>query len=224
MRTLNLLYLSDNNYAAYAGISITSLFMNNKTIDKFIVYIIDDNISEQNKQKLFLLCQKYNHEIVFLDLTEGINILKKVGAPTYRNSYTTYLKLFTFNILPDSVHRIFFIDSDTIIVGDLGEIIDFDMKDYMIAAVKDGITHPYKIALGYPSSDSWFNMGVMLVDVDMWKRDNAQDKIVEQLKKEAAILQSIKICLISRNIIILRRCIQNIMQQRIIMYILLRYF
>ena len=42
MRELNVLYLTDNNYAVFAGVSITSLFKNNKTIDKFHVYIIDD--------------------------------------------------------------------------------------------------------------------------------------------------------------------------------------
>ena len=106
-----------------------------------------------------------------------------MGIPKYRGSYTTYLKLFAFNLLPNTVHRILFIDSDTVIVNDLSEIIDIDMQNCMIGAVRDGITHPYKVALGYPANDSWFNMGVMLVDVDKWKKENAQAKIIEQLKK-----------------------------------------
>lgn len=188
MRELNVLYLTDNNYAVFAGVSITSLFKNNKTIDKFHVYIIDDNIANDNKEKFKKLASEYGHEIIFLDLTEGIKILEEVGAPKYRNSYTTYLKLFTFSLLPDSVKRIFFIDSDTIIVGDLGEMIDIDMENCMIGAVRDGICHPYKVALGFDENDSWFNMGVMLVDVEKWKKDNAQDKIVEQLKKRSAYI------------------------------------
>lgn len=188
MRELNILYLTDNNYAVFAGVSITSMFKNNKTIDKFHVYIIDDNIADSNKEKFQQLAAQYGHEIIFLDLTEGIRILEKAGAPKYRNSYTTYLKLFTFNLLPDSVKRIFFIDSDTIVVGDLGEMIDIDMEGCMIGAVRDGICHPYKLALGYDANDSWFNMGVMLVDVEKWKEGNAQEKIVEQLKKRSAYI------------------------------------
>lgn len=188
MKELNVLYLTDNNYATYAGVSITSLFINNKHIDKITVYIIDDNIAKNNKEKFCRLAEEYGREIIFLDLTEGIRILESVGAPKYRNSYTTYLKLFTFNLLPDSVKRIFFIDSDTVVVGDLSEVIDLDMEGCMIGAVRDGISHPYKMALGYDYNDSWFNMGVMLVDVDKWKEGRAQDKVIEQLKKRTAYI------------------------------------
>lgn len=157
--------------------------MNNKHIDKITVYLIDDQISKENKERFQQLAQDFNQEIVFLDLTEGIRILEQMGIPKYRNSYTTYLKLFAFNLLPDNVKRIFFIDSDTIVVDDISEMIDLDMGNCIIGAVRDGITHPYKVALGYPENDSWFNMGVMLVDVEKWKKDNSQQKIIEQLKK-----------------------------------------
>lgn len=182
MSVLNVLYLTDNNYAPFAGVSVTSLFINNKNIDNIVVYIIDDNISGDNKEKFNLLARKYNREIIFLDLSDGIKILESMGIPKYRNSYTTYLKLFTFNLLPNTVKRIFFIDSDTVVVDDLSEIIDIDMEGCIIGAVRDGITNPYKIALGFDENDSWFNMGVMLVDVAAWKKDNAQDKIIEQLR------------------------------------------
>lgn len=186
MNCLNVLYLTDNNYAVFAGVSITSLFINNKDIDEIVVYIIDDNIASDNKEKFMELGAEYGRKIIFLDLTEGINTLERMGIPKYRNSYTTYLKLFAFNLLPDKVERIFFIDSDTVVVGSLLEIVDIDMKGYMIGAVRDGITQPYKVALGYDENDSWFNMGVMLVDVNKWKTEGAQTKVIEQLKKRKA--------------------------------------
>lgn len=188
MKELNVLYLTDNNYAPFAGVSITSLFENNKNIDKLRVFIIDDSISADNKEKFLKVAEQYGHEIVFLDMTEGINTLKKLGAPTYRNSYTTYLKLFAFGLLPNNVHRIFFIDSDSVVVDDLSEMIDIDMEGCMIGAVRDGISHPYKVAMGYNPNDSWFNMGIMLVDVDKWKSENAELKIIEQLKKRTSYM------------------------------------
>ena len=66
MSVLNVLYLTDNNYAPFAGVSVTSLFINNKNIDNIVVYIIDDNISGDNKEKFNLLARKYNREIIFL--------------------------------------------------------------------------------------------------------------------------------------------------------------
>lgn len=186
MRELNILYLTDNNYAAFAGVSIVSLFENNRTIDRFHVYVIDDSIADDNKAKMRAVAEQYGHDLFFLDLSEGIRILEEMKIPKYRNSYTTYLKLFTFNLLPDTVKRIFFIDSDSVVVGDLGELIDLDMQGCVIGAVRDGISQPWKVALGYDSNDSWFNMGVMLVDVDAWKADGAQDKVIAQLQKRKA--------------------------------------
>lgn len=188
MEKLNVLYLTDNNYAVFAGVSIISLFENNKDIDEINIYVIDDSISQTNKNIYLKIAKKYGRNIIFLDVSVGIKILKKLGAPKYRNSYTTYLKLFAFSLLPDDVERIFFIDSDTIIVGSLKEMINFDMGGKMIGAVRDGITNPYKIALGYPETDSWFNMGVMLVDVNKWKDEDAQNKVIEQLKTRNAYI------------------------------------
>lgn len=183
---LNVMYLSDDNYAPFAGVSMTSLFVNNEKISSINVYFIDDNLSAENKEKLELTAKKYGRNIFFLDISRGINKLIELGAPKYRNSYTTYLKLFAFGVLPENVDRIFFIDSDSVIVGDLREIITIDMEGKTIAAVKDGLTHPYKIMLGYPEEDSWYNMGVMLVDVKKWKEEHCEEKIIQQLKQRNA--------------------------------------
>ena len=39
-KILNVLYQSDNNYADLTGVSITSLFENNKHLDEINVYIL----------------------------------------------------------------------------------------------------------------------------------------------------------------------------------------
>lgn len=186
MNQLSIMYLSDNNYAPFAGISLFSLFVNNKTIDHFDIYIIDDGISSENKIKMLNLADTYDHTIVFLDMRRGIEALRNVGAPTYRGSYTTYLKLFAFNELPETCHRVLFIDSDSVVVDDVGELADFDMQGNVICAVKDGLTQKYKVALGFDKNDAWYNMGVMLVDVDMWKSTNAEKEILNQLKIRSA--------------------------------------
>ncbi len=182
----NILYLSDNNYAVFLGVSLTSLFENNKSIQNFIVYIIDDNIASDNKELLLSIGYKYRRELVFLDISEGIRKLKAMGAPLYRGSYTTYLKLFTFALLPESVHRILFIDTDTVVVGAVSGINDIDMQGNPVAAVMDNLAAPDKKCLGYSKHDLWFNMGVMLVDVDLWKSMNCEQIMIDTMRKRCA--------------------------------------
>lgn len=185
-KDINILYLSDNNYAAYAGISITSLFENNKHFDNITVYVIDDSISEENKKKYLKTAEKYGRKIVFLDMSSSIKKLEEMGATKYRNSYTTYLKLFTFGILPEEVERIFFIDSDALVVDRLDDILNFDMKGMPIAAVRDALCTEYKVSLGIPAEDPWFNMGVMLVDVKKWKEFDCENRVIAQMKKRSS--------------------------------------
>lgn len=183
---IHILYLSDVNYAAFAGTSMVSLFENNQHFDQITVWLIDDNLGDENRERFREAAAKYGREVRFLDMSEGIRKLQEIGAPKYRNSYTTYLKLFAFGMLPPEVHRIFFIDSDSVVTGRLDEIVDFDMRGNAVAAVKDVLCRDYMISLGFPSQDCWYNMGVMLVDVDAWKRDDCEARIVENMKKRSA--------------------------------------
>lgn len=185
-KEVNILYLSDNNYAIFLGVSITSLFENNISIPKLTVYIIDDNIASDNKRLLVSIGQKYKRELIFLDISEGIRKLQEIGVPLYRGSYTTYLKLFTFARLPDHVHRILFIDTDTVVVGDVSGINNIEMKGNPVAAVIDNLSAPDKKCLGYSRQDLWFNMGVMLVDVDMWKAMDCEQIMIATMRKRCA--------------------------------------
>ncbi len=185
-KAINVLYLSDNNYAVFLGVSIVSLFENNKSIPALCVYVIDDAIAVENKKKLLSIAQKYKRQLIFLDISEGIRKLKELHVPLYRGSYTTYLKLFTFALLPDYVHRILFIDTDTVVVGDVSGILQIEMDGNPVSAVMDNLCAPDKKCLGYSEKDLWFNMGVMLVDVDMWKRMDCEQIMIDTMKKRCA--------------------------------------
>lgn len=185
-QTVNVLYLSDNNYIVYLGVSITSLFINNKSIQALAVYVIDDNIAADNKEILNSIAQKYERNIIFLDMSEGIEKLKELGVPLYKGSFTTYLKLFAFALLPNTVHRILFIDTDSIVAGDISGIGCIDMAGKPVSAVMDNLCAPDKKCLGFSLEEPWFNMGVMLVDVDLWKKMDCEQMIIEEMKKRCA--------------------------------------
>lgn len=183
---IHILYLSDVNYATFAGTSVVSLFENNRHFDQITVWLIDDNLGEENRRKFQEAADTYGREVRFLDMSDGIRKLQEIGAPRYRNSYTTYLKLFAFGMLPDDVHRVFFIDSDSVVTGKLDELTTFDMQGNTVAAVMDVLCKDYMISLGFPAEDNWFNMGVMLVDIDAWKQNGCEAQIIENMKKRCA--------------------------------------
>ena len=71
---LNILYQSNDSYAAITGVSMYSLFKNNTDIDELTVYLLDDGISKENLNKFKKLGKEYNRQINIIDSKE---ILKK---------------------------------------------------------------------------------------------------------------------------------------------------
>ncbi len=186
MKELNILYLTDNNYAIFAGVSILSLFDNNKGIERLTVYVIDDNIAQENKNLYLKIAADYQREIIFLDMSDGIRKLENLGAPKYRGSYTTYLKLFAFNMIAQYADRLFFIDSDSIVSGSLEALDEVDLQGNTIAAVIDGLSAHDKKSLGYPDNCEWYNMGVLLIDLKKWMDTDGENLVLKQLKKRSA--------------------------------------
>ena len=46
---INVVYSTDENYARHCGVSIYSLFDNNKNVDEIDVYIISNALSKETK-------------------------------------------------------------------------------------------------------------------------------------------------------------------------------
>ena len=57
---LYVMYAADENYAPYLGVSLFSLFENNKSISEITVYAVLDGVSEENKNRL---TQIFNEDI-----------------------------------------------------------------------------------------------------------------------------------------------------------------
>ena len=51
-RNLHVVYASDDKFAEILGVSLTSLYMNNKEMEQINVYVLDSGIAASNKEKL----------------------------------------------------------------------------------------------------------------------------------------------------------------------------
>ena len=55
---MNIVYSASDLYSSLAGISLTSIFENNKWADEINVFIMDNGIGIENKDKLYSLAKK----------------------------------------------------------------------------------------------------------------------------------------------------------------------
>lgn len=181
MSILNVLYQSNNSYAPITGVSMTSLMENNKDIEVINFYVLDDQISDENVEKMKSVCAKFGRNIIFVDTEEILNQLKSLKVAPFKNTYTTYFKLFAIHNLDLPTDRVLQLDGDTVINGSLKALCEMDLADCVCAATYDCTMNSYKPMIDIPLTDKYYNCGVLLINQKAWRDDHCQQRIVEHL-------------------------------------------
>ena len=60
-KRMNVLYSSDDNYAQHMGVSIYSLLRHNAEFENIRLYVIDNDISPANKDKLREMVSRFSN-------------------------------------------------------------------------------------------------------------------------------------------------------------------
>ena len=182
---LDILYQFNNKYAPYAGTSITSLFENNKHFRTLDVHILEDPeepISSENKKKFSRLAQQYNREIKFYQTQKLVDIMKQTGIPPYRGSYAANMRMFCDQILPASIQRLLYLDSDTIVCEHLDYLANLDFHGNYLAMVLDSLGARHKIDIGLNKNDNYYNSGMILFNMPLWREKKCEEQIIEHVK------------------------------------------
>lgn len=178
---LNVLYACDENYAPYTGVSITSLFENNKDIDTLRVYLAGMGFSEETCCKMKQLAESYGREINFLSTKRAEEQIAKYQCKGWNGSLATWLRFFVLEQIPDEIHRILWLDSDTIVQKNLKDLCLWDLKDLPVACVCDSICYYERFRLGFSEAEPYFNAGVILFNLDYWRVNNTIDGMFTHL-------------------------------------------
>ena len=175
---INILCATDENYAPYCGIMLTSLFESNKD-SHFIVYIFQDgSVTEVNVRKYERLAKKYGNEIVLKTIDESM--VKEF--PINKNTHITiptYYRLLAADLLPKDVHKVIYLDCDVIVVGDIKPLWEVSLDDMALAGAMDCGPSFDNICnrLGYPVSFGYINAGVLVFNLDYWREKGLTERI-----------------------------------------------
>lgn len=180
---MNIVYSSSDSYAECTGVSLWSLFENNKDVDSLCVYILDTDISELNKNKLIEVANSFNRSISFIPAKEDfIKGAKKFNLELMRGAYNTYSRIM-LNTWFSDLDRILVIDSDTLICGNIEELWEINMTDYIIGAVPEvamyGKYNNMEDQQLISELPLYYNMGICLVNLKEW-RDSKIDELLER--------------------------------------------
>lgn len=177
---LNVVYSSDNNYAQHAGVSILSLFENNKHFNKIDVYIIQDKIDKENIDKLDTIAKRYNRTINYINFDKYKEMLKL--DMEWNISISAYARLFISKMLPVNIDRALYFDCDSVIVDKIDSLINEDIDNYYIAAVQDTVSSYVKSDIGIKIDDKYINSGMLIINLKKWREDRIEEKFLNFIK------------------------------------------
>lgn len=167
---------TDNNYVMPLGVMLCSLFENNKD-ENIKVHILAGNVSVENKENLSHLASKYSRIIVFHDMDDRDFADFPVGKSYQLSSISlaTYYRLFLTKVLPETVDKVLYMDCDIIVRHSLSTLWNTDISDYAIAGVLDPESNmPFAYnRLKYPQSAEYINAGLLLINLDYWRKTDA---------------------------------------------------
>lgn len=167
--TLFVIYSSDDHYVQHMGVSIYSLLEHNQDFRKIYIYIIENEILEENKKKLQKLVDFFgNAELLWIDFT---NWKERIQLDMEWNiSVSSYARLFISGMIPETINRILYLDCDMLICDSLKELWNVNLTGNIIGAVQDAVSDETKEAVGVVPIKKYFNAGMLLIDLENWRK------------------------------------------------------
>ena len=183
---INVAFNIDNKYTTYALLTINSILKNNKSNSDYTFYVLHDGLSWWNKWRMKRFVHKHKQKIEFV----YVDIPRRMGRGEHNEIYKKTLpyisniamaRIFIPDVLPKSVKKCIYLDCDTLVLTDLKELWNICVTNYAVALSIDIYAHKTKDFL-YPECLPYYNSGVILINVDYWRKNNTVEQLVQYLR------------------------------------------
>lgn len=182
---MNIVFCSDTNYIMPSGVFMKSVSVNNANNDIEFDAIIDESVTEADKEALRrVIADNNKHRIEFFtvhgkdfenmpNLEVSPEYAKKMKVTALHTTKACYYRLSMAQLLPETIKKVMYFDCDIIVTQDLMSMWNTDLEGKAVAAVKDeGELDMRYDLLGFDPKDGYFNSGAMIIDLDYWRKND----------------------------------------------------
>ena len=178
-------YACDDAFVKYTIVSLQSMMDNASTAYQYQIYVLHTNISERMQQKV-LEMENENFSIRFENVTDYLEQLTADLPIRDYYSKTTYYRLFIANMFPQ-YDKVIYIDSDTIVQGDIIQMYLTDMGDAYVGACHEQAMVQTEQYGAYVEQvvgvdrEFYFNAGVLLINCVQFRKFKVLEKFITLL-------------------------------------------
>lgn len=183
-KTMNILCATDDKYAPYCGVMLTSFLENHKAFHTEVYIIVKNNLKEEKRLKR--LEERYDVklnmvEFSFNDVTSSFHI--GIGGWTIE----MYYRLFASELLPKDIDRVLYLDCDIIVDGDVSNMYFSDLDGFSALVCTDimSVQSGSPKRLGYDERHGYFNSGMMLINIPYWREHDILRRSIKFIKENS---------------------------------------
>ncbi len=174
--TIHILFACDDAYWPILHTALTSLCVTNTNND-LTLHLLCDGVSDAGRTAFLRICNDHGNEAILYD----VNGESLAHLPTLEYiSRSTYCRLLADTLLPDSVGKLLYFDSDVMFRGDIAELYGTDIASMALAGVPEQ-QGKHNRRLGRPESDRYFNAGVLLINLDYWRTHKIGGRAIDSI-------------------------------------------
>ena len=180
MNCIPIFLSSDNNFAPFVATTIASICDHTKSFCDF--YVLDGGITEENQVRIALLKNTYKNF--------SLEFLKVDVEKFFKNfRFNTYITKSTYNrflvpLIKPEIKRALYSDVDVIVLGDIKEMYDEPLDNYILGAVhdyksRDAIFEKHRSEIKLDKNHPYFDAGNLLIDCEGWRREHIFEKLMD---------------------------------------------
>ena len=159
----------DARYVKYAGITMTSVAMQSDGAEVGF-HLVCDGIADDDLKRLDAFRAAFPQTDVHVyDARAAVDEIPfPRGIPRERINRSVFTRILMPELVPQSLDRILYLDADTLCVGRMDALWSLSLAGTPLAAAPEGEAQRKAARIGMKGC-SYFNAGVMLIDLARWR-------------------------------------------------------
>lgn len=178
---------TDDNYAHHLSVAIVSMLENMSKERSLHIYLLNEILLEKTKSKLEQLKTIGRFELSYINVSckEYETYKAIVGLYISRLTYAR----FQLPTILGHLNKCLYIDCDVLVKQDIGKLWDIELPEnaYLGAVEEPAARHRNK-DLGIPERFSYFNAGVLMLNLEKLRTFHLEEKAFGFLKEKGSLM------------------------------------
>jgi lipopolysaccharide biosynthesis glycosyltransferase len=189
---------ADEGFAMPLAVMLFSAVVNlNRQYDAVDVFVVNGGFQSETREKIENVVRTGNKGARVHWMTPRVENAEALPVKGWITS-AAYLRLYLPELIPETVSRVLYLDSDMLIQDDLGQLWEEHQGDANPVAAAQDYKIPFVSSesglknfrdLPLPPEHPYFNSGLLLMNLKMWRDERLAQRVMEYTASHAEYIQ-----------------------------------